>query len=612
MYQRTRPRLRRCGLMRILSLTAVVSMAATLGAPTALASPADSDSFSESAAPGFVTVAAGLDNPRGLSVAGNGDIYVAEAGHGGSGACMPDPDNPEIDTCFGTSGAISRIRNGAVTPVVTGLPSLAPQVATQNGQVPPGAQATGPSDVAITGTDSVAFTIGLGANPTVRDNQLVPTSSVAQLLGTLATTTIPGTAATTTVLADIAAFEGEHDPVPGAAGPDSNANGLIADSSGYTVVDAGGNDVLRVSSTGKITLTAPLPASTTTCPPSPAQPEAVPTSVVRGPDGALYVGELTGFPFCEGGASIYRITDRGTVTKYAAGLTNVTGLAFGHDGTLYAVELAQHGLLQGPIGAVVAIPQGGGNTMADYHVVADGLLAPYGIAINGNRAYVTVGSILPATAGGGGIISVSLPAAGGNSSANCASKPFPDVARTNTHCRNITWLKDQGLTLPADGKYHASQPVTRGQLALFLYRLVNPGTPAPHCSDKPFNDVPRSNVFCGAIAWAASNGITFGVGNGQNFAPQRAVTRGQMSAFLKRIATTDSTATCAGSPFTDVGRSSTFCGTIAWLAQTGLTSGTGNGSTYSPSSVVTRGQMASFLHRVADYRLLHVGSAPHF
>ena len=77
--------------------------------------------------------------------------------------------------------------------------------------------------------------------------------------------------------------------------------------------------------------------------------DAVPTAVVRGPDGAWYVSQLTGFPFTKGSASIWRIGSSGEPKVYASGLTNVTDLAF-HGRTLYAVQIATDGLLSGPRG----------------------------------------------------------------------------------------------------------------------------------------------------------------------------------------------------------------------------------------------------------------------
>ena len=76
---------------------------------------------------------------------------------------------------------------------------------------------------------------------------------------------------------------------------------------------------------------------------------------------------------------------------YASGLTNVTDLAF--DGrTLYAVQLANEGLLNGPVGSLVKV-KAGGAAPSDHRKIADGLFAPYGIAIKGGHAYVTTGSV---------------------------------------------------------------------------------------------------------------------------------------------------------------------------------------------------------------------------
>lgn len=70
-----------------------------------------------------------------------------------------------------------------------------------------------------------------------------------------------------------------------------------------------------------------------------------------------------------------------------------------------------------------------------------------------------------------------------------------------------------------------------------------------------FNDVPDTQLFHGDIAWMDANGITSGCGGG-NYCPDDNVTRGQMAAFMKRLATkkvvnaataeTAATATTAG------------------------------------------------------------------
>ena len=121
------------------------------------------------------------------------------------------------------------------------------------------------------------------------------------------------------------------------------------------VADAGGNAVVQTSRSGRFDTVAVLPPGSALAPPFLGLPpgtqiptDAVPTSVVRGRDGAYYISQLTGFPFEQGDANIWRVVPGRAPTVYASGLTNVTDLAFARDGSLYAVEISSDGLLDGP------------------------------------------------------------------------------------------------------------------------------------------------------------------------------------------------------------------------------------------------------------------------
>ena len=348
-------------------------------------------STSTATEPRLKVVADGLDNPRGLDVSRRGAVYVTEAGRGGSGPCRQGPEGPEApEECAGPSGAVTRIWHGTQRRVLRGLPSLA----AANGEA-----ATGPQDISIGPLGlSAHMVVGWGGDPAGRA-ALAP---IGPRFGKLYRVSLfRGPRA----VADIAAYEGSANP-DGVTPPDSNPNSVVSRIGRRIVVDAGGNDLLRVGPTGRISTLAVFPQRLVPPPGPPGQEpvpmDAVPTSVVVGPDGAYYVSQLTGFPFPVGGANIYRVpAGGGKPTVYAEGFTNVTDLAFGRDGSLYVVEFASNGLLSGdPAGALKRVnPDGSQET-----VVSEGLQAPYGVAIDRKgRIYV---SNRGALAGAGQVLKV--------------------------------------------------------------------------------------------------------------------------------------------------------------------------------------------------------------
>lgn len=343
------------------------------------------------AASPYPVIASGLRNPRHLGFAPNGSLFVAESGRGGKGPCITNSENAHV--CYGPTGAITEIaRRGhhrwKQRRVVTGLPSLAPPAGSTRGQ-----SATGPSDIDMTGNRHYVVSIGLGAPPKARSG--LPSGFGTLIAGDLARGRCHQ-------MADIAGFEARHNPVDT---PDSNPASVVRRGSRYLVADAGGNTVLSASRRGSVRLVAAFRDRSVPAPQGPGTipMQFVPTSVAIGPHHATYVSQLTGFPFPKGGAKIYRLRHGRRPVVYARGLTNVTDLAFARDGSLYAVEISTAGLASGgpPVGALVKVGRGG----RPNKVVAGGLSAPYGVALRGGHAYVTVGSVLP---GGGRVIRIPL------------------------------------------------------------------------------------------------------------------------------------------------------------------------------------------------------------
>ena len=370
------------GACAALVAATLAATAAPAGAHGAGGTGSGTHSGAHSGAP--AKIASGLDNPRQLDVTGRGDVYVAEAGRGGAGPCMPGPEGGEV--CLGTTGAVTKVSaRGHQSRVVTGLPSLA---------APDGSAASGPSDVESLGGRVMAVLLGLGAPPEVRDG--LPES--AARLGTLQLAREGGQR--TWTIADLAAHEASANPIHD---PDSNPSSVERSGSGFVVTDAGGNDLLTTKH-GRVSTAAVFQDQLAEAPPFLGLPpgtmipsQAVPTAVTKGPDGAWYVSQLTGFPFPAGGASIFRVVKGQAPTVWATGLTNVTSLGFDSRGHLYAVQLADTGLLAAgeelPSGSLVKVSRTGAHT-----VVADDLAAPYGVAIRGSSAYVSTCSVCP---GGG-------------------------------------------------------------------------------------------------------------------------------------------------------------------------------------------------------------------
>jgi hypothetical protein len=172
-----------------------------------------------------------------------------------------------------------------------------------------------------------------------------------------------------TKVANLFQFEAAFNPHTAAPpnAPDSNPYDVQALSrDAALVVDAGGNDLLRIDRKGNIKVLAVFPdelvptaniKALAGCP-SPAPfcglPEAipaqpVPTSIAIDKQGYIYVGELKGFPAPAGESNIWRVSPKangarcGTspdcVKVFDGGFTSIIDLAFGPDGLLYVTEL---------------------------------------------------------------------------------------------------------------------------------------------------------------------------------------------------------------------------------------------------------------------------------
>jgi hypothetical protein len=370
----------------LLSATGVAAATALVAAPVDAARPPGASAH-RSAAPARV-LATGLNNPRHLAFRG-GTLYVAEAGKGGTKNCEAGPEGGVV--CYGATGSIMRLGKHP-RRIITGLPSIGDQGT--------GGSALGPSGIATLSGGRLAFTIGGGGTPAHRAT--LPAS--ARKIGTLVVAKKHGRHWNQRIVADLMRFEARKNPDKQAV--DSDPTGLIRHNGHFLTTDSGGNDLLRAGNGPTAALrtfanrTVPNPFPG---PPSSFSMQAVPTAVAVGPGGALFVSELTGFPFPQGAARIFRIVPGKPTTVWATGLTNVTDLTW-YRGSLYAVQISNKGLANErglPVGSLVKVKHGSTHTR-----VGSNLHAPYGVAMRNGAAYVTTCAVC---AGGGKVVRMQLP-----------------------------------------------------------------------------------------------------------------------------------------------------------------------------------------------------------
>ena len=343
---------------------------------------------------GPTIVASGLTNPRGFVWSGD-TIFVALAGSGGANPATEEAPTSAILGPFGggpTAAVASIGGDGCPVAVVTGLPSTI----TGSGEV------LGAEDIAILGDQLYASVDGGGP---VHGN--TDPAGVYRILGD----------GTFELVADLSAWVRANPvaAIPPDSDPDAAGYSMVADETNGVlwVSDPNSGQILSVAPDGTVARVADLSAG-----------HPVPTRMVADPEGGVYVGTLTAVPFPDGGAKVMRVAADGTVTDVWTGLTTVTDVAVGPDGTLYALEMSTGNLQEPPFlqpasGRIVM--QTGPDTN---EVVAEGLMFPIAMELGADGAFY-----------------VSMPAMGANDGSGVIARIGGDdstpVAEVNASCDPI-------------------------------------------------------------------------------------------------------------------------------------------------------------------------------
>jgi photosystem II stability/assembly factor-like uncharacterized protein len=115
----------------------------------------------------------------------------------------------------------------------------------------------------------------------------------------------------------------------------------------------------------------------------------------------------------------------------------------------------------------------------------------------------------------------------------CGTTPmFADVAVTSPYCKWVEELARRGVVGGCGGgNYCPNNAVTRGQMAIFMLKTLDPALDPPACTTPMFGDVPAASPYCKWIEELTRRGVVSGCGGG-NYCPSNPVTRAQMGVFI--------------------------------------------------------------------------------
>lgn len=178
--------------------------------------------------------------------------------------------------------------------------------------------------------------------------------------------------------------------------------------------------------------------------------------------------------------------------------------------------------------------------------------------------------------------------------------PFTDVPPNHPYFDFINLLKSNAITQGCSPTtYCPDATTTRGQMAVFIIRSVSGGDTFTFTATPYFTDVPTGHPYFKYIQKMRDLGITVGC-SATTYCPDDPVTRGQMAVFLIRgrlgITSAQNFPFNPAAFFSDVPTNHPYFSFIQAMRELAITVGC-SATTYCPDSPTTRGQMAVFIIR---------------
>ncbi|PWI19311.1 hypothetical protein DI272_38005 [Streptomyces sp. Act143] len=281
-------------------------------------------------------VARGLNSPRSLAWGPDGELLVTEMGATPT-ACQ---GTGFATRCYGQTGSVADVSSGTPVRIAENLPTAFNQEET-----------IGPNGITVDRKGHI-YTLQAGSPeqvPAGLDPEL--TKTLTEQYGSI----MDITDGQRKVIANPGTVNWnwtKNNPDLSDTYPASNPYALTTKpGGGFYLVDAGANTLNSVDRKGKTKVLAFVPET-------PGGSDAVPMCVDVGPDGGVYIGQITGHGNSATAANVYRYSPKtGKLKVWQSGFSAISGCGFGANGDFYVTQFDTTGFLPtgDPIGNVIQI-----------------------------------------------------------------------------------------------------------------------------------------------------------------------------------------------------------------------------------------------------------------